>query len=1150
MFCNTRFFTAALTRGFVLFICLIWGHLFPMFAQLNTELLGHIDYEQTVNDVWGYVANGHEYALLGTRTGTAIIDVTDPANPTELFFVPGPSSLWRDMKVWNNYAYVTNETDSGLHVFDLQYLPDSIQVWNWTGDIFMGDTVNMTSAHNVFIDENGIAYIFGSNYGVGGAIMIDVNANPINPPIVGIYNQRYVHDGFVRGDTLWTAEIYAGRFAVIDVTNKANPVIMATQNTPFAFAHNCWLSDDGNTFITTDEKSNAPITIYDVSDITDIKELAQYRSNPGSGVIPHNTFFRQNFMITSYYRDGATIVDATFPNAPVEVGYYDTSPLSGDNFNGCWGVYPYLPSGILLASDMEEGLFVIQPTYVQACYLQGNITNALTGAPLQGVQITISGTGSAQTTTNFSGNFQTGVAQSGSYTVTVSAFGYATQTFVLALENGELTPLNVALTPLPSFQLFIYVTDAQTGLPIPDVQALLESDNNTQTLFSNAEGLISAPIYDSETYQIYLGKWGYRTLQLNPYVTPENNVYTIPLTRGYYDDFLFDYGWTVSGNADNGIWVRAKPIGSTFAGNLSNVDADLPDDFGNYCFVTGNGGVGIGNNVNNGVTILTSPVFDLTGYTNPELRYHRYLSLQNGSNDTLFIELTNGIETVTVETVKDGDPYEYVFHQTIANITQLIQPTATMQLIARIADLPTSGNVVEAAFDGFEIVENITPTASFTTSGSAQGCLSAQVQFISTGTSGASTQWYFEGGLPEQSTSASPTVQYSQPGVYPVTLTVSTNSGNNSLTQTNFVTVYDAPTVEITEPLVPCQNQPFTLTAQTDAPISSYLWQGEGLLSNAAAEVQALVGLPDVQIYTLTVTDTNGCTANAALYLAIIPTPELALSADATQVCTGANVVLNASGNTEEWTELQWLVNDILVPDANQTQFITTIAENANITAVVTNGFCNASQTVNLTALPLPVIDVSAWGQVTDYMAPNEVCLNAPLWLNLDTVTAAEPYTILWQGTGITNPNSPNALAYITDSLTTTATYTATLTDANGCQTMQTLTVNVLSGMACAADGITNPSNPTVGLLALSPNPTHTGSFTIQAQLLTSAVEPVLIQVFNPLGQLVWSEGVTAAPANGAFTHTVNLPQPLPAGMYVVQLHANQYHFIGKLLSR
>ncbi|HRI29020.1 MAG TPA: choice-of-anchor B family protein, partial [Chitinophagales bacterium] len=279
MFCNTRFFTAALTRGFVLFICLIWGHLFPMFAQLNTELLGHIDYEQTVNDVWGYVANGHEYALLGTRTGTAIIDVTDPANPTELFFVPGPSSLWRDMKVWNNYAYVTNETDSGLHVFDLQYLPDSIQVWNWTGDIFMGDTVNMTSAHNVFIDENGIAYIFGSNYGVGGAIMIDVNANPINPPIVGIYNQRYVHDGFVRGDTLWTAEIYAGRFAVIDVTNKANPVIMATQNTPFAFAHNCWLSDDGNTFITTDEKSNAPITIYDVSDITDIKELAQYRSN-------------------------------------------------------------------------------------------------------------------------------------------------------------------------------------------------------------------------------------------------------------------------------------------------------------------------------------------------------------------------------------------------------------------------------------------------------------------------------------------------------------------------------------------------------------------------------------------------------------------------------------------------------------------------------------------------------------------------------------------------------------------------------------------------------------------------------------------------------------------------------------------------------
>ena len=70
-----------------------------------------------------------------------------------------------------------------------------------------------------------------------------------------------------------------------------------------------------------------------------------------------------DFLVTAYYRDGVIITDAHYPDNMIKTGNYDTSPLSGDGFNGCWGSWPYLPSGNIIASDMEEGLFILGPTY-------------------------------------------------------------------------------------------------------------------------------------------------------------------------------------------------------------------------------------------------------------------------------------------------------------------------------------------------------------------------------------------------------------------------------------------------------------------------------------------------------------------------------------------------------------------------------------------------------------------------------------------------------------------------------------------------------------------------------------------------------------------------------------------------------------------
>ena len=209
-------------------------------------------------------------------------------------------------------------------------------------------SLGFETAHNIYIDENGVLYVFGANYGIGGALMYDLVANPENPPLLGVFNDYYLHDGMVRGDTLWGGAINDGVFTVIDVSDKQNPEIIGSHATPNNFSHNCWISDDGDYLFTTDEVSGAYVAAYDVSNLNDIEEVDRIQAwSPQTNVIPHNTHVDGDFIVTSYYADGVSVVDVSNPSNMVEVGYYDTSEdYSGSGFNGAWGAYPWLPSGI------------------------------------------------------------------------------------------------------------------------------------------------------------------------------------------------------------------------------------------------------------------------------------------------------------------------------------------------------------------------------------------------------------------------------------------------------------------------------------------------------------------------------------------------------------------------------------------------------------------------------------------------------------------------------------------------------------------------------------------------------------------------------------------------------------------------------------
>src|ERR1019366_6286799 len=231
--------------------------------------------------------------------------------------------------------------------------------------VFWTPTINsqtLSSIHSLHVDENkGKVYLYGSNIGQQGAIVADVNSTPMAPVYLGYYDDRYIHDGYVRNDTLYACHIYQGDCEIVDMTNPAAGVSLADFQTPNLFTHNSWLSKNSKTVFTTDETTNSFLTAYDISNLNNISELDRIQSNPGSNRYVHNTQILQKsgaeYSVTSWYTDGVVVVDVTRPANMVEVAHYDTSPAdSSAQENSDWGVYPYLPSGTIVASDIENGL--------------------------------------------------------------------------------------------------------------------------------------------------------------------------------------------------------------------------------------------------------------------------------------------------------------------------------------------------------------------------------------------------------------------------------------------------------------------------------------------------------------------------------------------------------------------------------------------------------------------------------------------------------------------------------------------------------------------------------------------------------------------------------------------------------------------------
>lgn len=333
-----------------------------LLGQWSDDNLAINGFNASYTDLIGVVINGIEYAVLGSTEGTHIIDINDPANSNQVAFIPGAYGgsgvSHRDFYFHNGYVYgVCDQGTSTLQIIDISNLPAVPTVVYDSDEIF-------SRSHNVFVDEqtDKLFAISASGFGLSSPLLVMDISEPTNPVLLHDLSGELpgAHDMYVENDTAYVNVPGSGLW-IYDFSGIA-PALIATLNDypDQGGNHSGWLNNEENIYVFADENHGYDLKVCDVSDLTDIVVESTFNSDVDPSSIAHNLIIVDNYVYLSYYHDGLQIFDISDPQNPVKAGFYDTYlPDDHIGFKGAWGIYPLLPSGNILISDMQEGLFIL-----------------------------------------------------------------------------------------------------------------------------------------------------------------------------------------------------------------------------------------------------------------------------------------------------------------------------------------------------------------------------------------------------------------------------------------------------------------------------------------------------------------------------------------------------------------------------------------------------------------------------------------------------------------------------------------------------------------------------------------------------------------------------------------------------------------------
>ena len=331
--------------------------------------------QQIWNDLIGWTnpKDGKEYVIMGSIDSTYFFDISNPSSIVKCAVYPGRArSVNRDYDVYKHYVYCVSDNGPPgvLQIIDLQYLPDSIHVVS-------EDSTICSRTHSLVVDSNSKRLYFhaGSKYGLEPNTILRYDQlvlsieDPEHPIVIGELSHPAcgrVHEAYYRNDTAYCSCEYRG-LHVFDMRNPDSMVYLGGISPPYpynGYNHTSWVDPSGKFIVFNDEVPvGLPMKVYSMNlsnGSFDFETL--FNSHPGA--TPHNMIWNDNLLYTSAYEDGIVIWNMNNPYNPVITGYYDTYPQNPEGsykgLTGCWGVYPFFKSGIIAASDMRNGLFLLK----------------------------------------------------------------------------------------------------------------------------------------------------------------------------------------------------------------------------------------------------------------------------------------------------------------------------------------------------------------------------------------------------------------------------------------------------------------------------------------------------------------------------------------------------------------------------------------------------------------------------------------------------------------------------------------------------------------------------------------------------------------------------------------------------------------------
>ncbi|MGD1915022.1 MAG: choice-of-anchor B family protein [Phycisphaerales bacterium] len=610
------------------------------------------------DDCWGYTSpSGREYAIVGLQNGFGFVEVTDPTSPVILDTIAGATSNWHDAKVIGEYAYGVSEGGLGIQVMDLGNIDDGVVTLVQNKTQFGHQTT-----HNIVSNpDSGYLYLVGANIANGGLLAVSID-DPTDPIIVGQWTESYVHDAQV---VTYTEGPFAGRevafcfngltgLAVLDVTDKAN-IMQIGENfyEDLRYTHQGWLSEDRQYLYLNDELDEIRIGVPTSTRVFDVSDPA----NPtlagifGNGLrsVDHNNYVKGDTLYQANYRSGLRVFDLSVdPVNPTEIAWFDTFP-DGDqpSFNGAWGTYPYLDSGIVLISDIERGLFIVD----------------VSGDSASDLEITVDGEAPEF----------------------LPPFGES-----VAIQINEIE----GMVQDGSVQLHVRRSDGDVVVqPMsPLGGGAYEASFPSLPCFETIEYWFEAHADDGRTFRAPLSA---------PFVNFQATVVT-EVRQIAFDSFETDTGWSVENiDVDSGPWERGttSPIGSSAAQPLADFDGT------DTSFETGLEESGF---LSNGPSILTSPTYDLTDLGDEvHVRFAVWFVTLRRSRDTLPVEFSSdGGDTWTLaRTIGDVPNPTQLLPGRWLQQTLRVSDTVDLTDQFRVRFVAGPAARTEAAIDAFEIVQ-------------------------------------------------------------------------------------------------------------------------------------------------------------------------------------------------------------------------------------------------------------------------------------------------------------------------------------------------------------------------------------------------------------------------------------------------------------